>query len=228
MTFFAQATTSEWLDMLDRLADERYFKSPRHRDAWVEEYKVREAIKRVNMANSVLLTIRRLDKNHFMERFKDVAKRSIEWYLSNEHNGFLDIKAMLVAATASRVVSLSYDCRVLSINDLLAAVRTNIRVAMETTAAHDWINAFNVRAFVYDVYNDLEDEYPGPRNPLVFNNYTLHDALKVFSLWAAVEMGNESRYVLPSIASEGFLFHYKMYEEYRKDYEESLEHWREK
>lgn len=223
MTFFAQATTNDPLDMQ---TDERYFKSKRHRDAWVEEYKVQEALTRIKIANSVLLTIRRLDKNYFMERFKSVAKRSIEWYLSNEHRGFMDIRAMLIAATVSRVVSLSYDCRVLSINDLLSAVHANIRVAMETTAAHDWLAAYNVRSFVYDVYKELEDDYPNPKNPLVFNNYTLHDALKVFSLWAAVELGGERRYTLPGLSADGFLFHYKMYEEYRKDYEEALENWR--
>lgn len=225
MTVFAQATTNDPLDMQ---ADERYFKSPRHRDAWVEEYKVREAIKRVNMANAFLLTVRRMDKNQFMELFKCVAVRSIDWYLMNEHKGFMDIKAMLIAATLHRAIAMAPECTVISVTNLLSVLHTNVRVAMETTAAHDWINAFNVRAFVYDVYKDLANEYPNPKNPLVFNNYTLHDALKVFSLWAAVEMGNENRYVLPSIASEGFLFHYKMYEEYRKDYEETLERWREK
>lgn len=228
MTFFAQATSSERLDCMDLLADERYFKSPRHRDAWVEEYKVQEAITRINIANSVLLTIRRLDKNQFMERFKSAAKQSVEWYLANEHKGFMDIRAMLEAATVCRVVAVSYDCRSLSVSDLVSAVRTNIRVAMETTAAHDWLNAYDVRSFVYNVYNDLANEYPNPMNPLLFNNYTLHDALKVFSLWAAVELGNERRYILPSIASDGFLIHYRMYEEHRKDYEESLEAWRKK
>lgn len=225
MTIFAQATTH---DPLDRLVDERYFKSPRHRDAWVDEYKVQEAITRINIANSALLMIRRLDKNYFAERFKNAAKQSIEWYLSNEHRGFMDIKAMLKAATISRVVALSYDCRALSLSDLVAAVNTNIRVAMDTTAAYDWLNAYNVRAFVYDVYKGLEDDYPNPKNPLVFNNYTLHDALKVFSLWAAVELGGERQYTLPGLSADGFLFHYKMYEEYRKDYEETLEKWRKK
>ena len=225
MTVFAQSSNDEFLYGLE---SDGYFKSPRHRDAWVEEYKVREAIKRVNMANAFLLTVRRMDKNQFMERFKCVAVRSIDWYLMNEHKGFMDIKAMLIAATLHRAIAMAPECTVISVTNLLSALHTNVRVAMETTAAHDWINAFNVRAFVYDVYKDLANEYPNPKNPLVFNNYTLHDALKVFSLWAAVEMGNENRYVLPSIASEGFLFHYKMYEEYRKDYEETLERWREK
>lgn len=223
MTFFAQATTNDPLDMQ---ADERYFKSKRHRDAWVEEYKVQEALTRIKIANSLLLTIQRLDKNYFMERFKSIATRSIEWYLMNEHDGFMDIKAMLEAATVSRVIAVSPECIVMSVTDLLNALRTNIRVAMETTAAHDWINTFNVRAFVYGVYKQLANEYPNPKNPLVFNNYTLHDALKVFSLWAAVELGGERRYTLPGLSAGGFLFVYKMYEEYRKDYEEALENWR--
>ena len=224
MTFFAQASGTG-ADLYGKSAD-GYFKSPRHRDAWIDEYKVQEAIQRINIANSFLITIRRMDQEQFMERFKSIAVHSVDWYLMNEHDGFMGIKAMLEAATVHRVVELSPECIVMSVTDLVYALRTNIRVAMETTAAHDWINAFNVRAFVYDVYKRLANEYPNPKNPLVFNNYTLHDALKVFSLWAAVELGGERRYTLPGLSAGGFLFVYKMYEEYRKDYEESLENWR--